>query len=359
LVKLLYIATNLNTSGGVARVLAVKLNYLVQNYDYDIFIINTNGNTDKLFFKFDERISIESLNQDDSKLKQVLTYHNKLNKKIKGINPDIIINCDNGLKGALLPFIYSGKAPLIFESHSSINASDSSIIGNLKLKLKNLFFLKSVKRYNKIVVYKHLSKAWKTNNIRVIHNPLGFKIPEQSTLFNNKVVIAVGRISFQKGYDNLLDIWALVFKKHPDWKLHIYGEGDRRKLMSRIGELGLSESIIFFEPVLNIRDVYLNASILVNSSRFEPFGLALIEAMACGLPVLAFKNAIGPTIYIKQAENGFLIEKDNINDYANQIIALIDDKSEMKRVGENAKKSMNAYRIESIMETWHQLFQSV
>ena len=359
MLKLLYITTNLNTSGGVARVLAVKLNYLVQNYAYDIFIINTNGNTDELFFKFDERIYIESLNQDDSKLKRVLGYHNKLNKRIKKINPDIIINCDNGLKGALLPFIYSGNVPLVFESHSSLNASDSSVLGGFKLKIKNLFFSKSVKKYNKIVVYQHLSNAWKTKNIRVIHNPLGFKIPEQSTLFNNKVVIAVGRISYQKGYGNLLDIWALVFKTHPDWKLHIYGEGDKRKLLSRIRELGLSESILFFEPVLNIRDVYLKASILVNTSKFEPFGLALIEAMACGLPVIAFENTLGPKSYIINNENGFLIEKDNNNDYANQIIDLIDDKIEMKRVGGNVKESMKAYQVEDIMEIWHQLFQSV
>ena len=75
------------------------------------------------------------------------------------------------------------------------------------------------------------SYIWKTNNIIIIHNPLGFKIPMESTLFNNKVVIAVGRISYQKGYESLIDIWGLVYKTHPDWKLHIYGEGDKKKLL--------------------------------------------------------------------------------------------------------------------------------
>lgn len=359
MLKLLYITTNLNTSGGVARVLAVKLNYLIKYYGYDIYILNTNGSIDKLFFEFDKGISIESLTLDDSKLKRVLYYHKKLNTKIKKINPDIIINCDNGLKGSLLPFIYSGKVPLIFESHSSANASENSVLGNLKLKLKNILFLNSVKKYKKVVVYQHLINAWKTNNIIIIHNPLGFKIPMESTLFNNKVVIAVGRISYQKGYESLIDIWGLVYKTHPDWKLHIYGEGDKKNLLIRIAELGLSESILFFEPVLKIREVYLNASIFVNTSRFEPFGLAVIEAMACGLPVLAFKNTLGPATYIKDRENGYLIEKNNFKDYANQIITLIDDKIEMKRVGKNAKESMKAYQIEDIMKTWHQLFQSV
>lgn len=359
MLKLLYITTNLNTSGGVARVLSVKLNYLINNYNYDIHIINTNGNTTSLFFNFDQRINIQSLNSNNCKISKFLNYRNKLNTEIKVINPDIIINCDNGLKGTFLPFLYSGKIPLIFESHSSFNAKEANIIGNLKLWIKELFFSKSVNKYKYIIVYQHLSKAWESNNIKVINNPLGFRIPRESAHLNNKVVVAVGRISYQKGYDKLLKIWNLVVRIHPDWKLHIYGEGDRSNLLKQIKELNLKESILFFDPVLDIKDVYLNASILVNTSRYEPFGLALIEAMACGLPVLAFNNTLGPKTYIKHNENGFLIEKNDINSYSKHIIALIEDKNKMKNVGHSAKESMKAYEVDDIMKLWHQLFQSV
>lgn len=359
MVKLLYIATNLNTSGGVARVLSVKLNYLVETYNYEIDIINTYGETNNLFFKFHERIRIYSLNQNEKKLKRIVTYKIKLNHLINRINPDIIINCDNGLKGALFPLVYSGKSPFIFESHSSINTSEINFLDNLKLKLKDFIFLKSINKYKKIVVYQHLSNAWKTNNIEVIHNPLGFSIPSQSALLKNKIVIAVGRISYQKGYDYLVKIWSLVLKKYPEWQLHIYGEGDSWLLDKQIQEFNLSNNIKLFKPCLNIKEVYLNASILVNTSRYEPFGLALIEAMACGLPVLAFENTLGPKIYINNKENGFLIEKDNLADFANQIITLIEDKNEMRRIGEMAKQSMELYKLENIMKYWHELFQSI
>jgi len=116
---------------------------------------------------------------------------------------------------------------------------------------------------------------------------------------------------------------------------------------------------VFFKPTLNIKQVYLNASMLINTSRHESFGMSLIEAMACGLPVLAFKNTLGPKIFIKNNENGFLIEKDNLKAYANKIISLIEDKNEMKRVGEKAKESVERFDLNNIMKEWHELFKSV
>lgn len=359
MIKLLYITTNLNSSGGVARVLSLKLNYLVEKYDYDVAVINSNGDNSNLFFKFDKRIKIYSLNQHYSKIKRFLTYKTKLNNLIFEINPDVIVNCDDGLKGALLPYILSGKFPLIFESHRTHNALERNILENLKLKFRNFFFSKSINKYKRIVVYKHLEKVWKSKNIRVIHNPLAFEIPKKSSSLNNRIVLAVGRLSYVKGYDKLIDIWALVVEKHPDWKLHIYGEGDRLSLLKQVKKMNLINNISFFNPVSNIKDVYLNASILVNTSRHEAFGLALIEAMACGLPVLAFSNTLGPRIYIKHKENGFLIKKDDMAGYANQIIELIEDKDKMQSIGKNAKISIKKYEISNIMEQWHQLFQSI
>lgn len=359
MLRLLYIATNLNTSGGVARVLSIKTNYLVNEYFYNIHIINTHGDTDNLFYDFNERISIHKLQQESSILYRAYSYSKILNDKIKAINPDIIINCDNGLKGSLLPFFYTGKVPLIFENHGSNNVKDYSIIGTLKLRIRDLFFKLGVKRYSKIVVFRHFENTWHSNNIKVIHNPLGFNVPIESTSFNEKTVLAVGRISYEKGYNQLIKIWGLVIKKRPDWQLHIYGEGDCKSLQKQIQKLQISDSILFFKPTLNIKEVYLNASIFLNTSRYESFGMALIEAMACGLPVLAFEHTDGPKIYIKNKENGFLLKKDNLQAYANQVISLMDDKIEMKRIGDNAKRSVSKFKIDTIIKQWHELFQTI
>lgn len=359
MLKLLYIATNLHGSGGVSRVLSVKLNYLVEHYPYEIYIVNTYGNADKLFFKFNKKIHIQSLYQDQSNFKRFLTYNNKLNTLIKLIKPDIIINCDNGMKGALLPFLLKERIPLIYEYHTSGSKRGGSVFKSIKLQLASLFFLISKKRYERIIVLNNTKIKPTETNVEVIPNPLGFAIPERSASLEHKVAIAVGRFAYEKNYNMLVKIWSLVTKKRSDWILNIYGEGNYTNLETLAKRLDVFEKIKFFKPVNTIKTEYLNASLFLNTSREESFGLAITEAMSCGLPVILFDNLFGPKTYIKDKENGFLIEKDNITDYVNQIIALIDDKTEMKRVGDNAKESMKAYQVEHIMKKWHTLFKSI
>ncbi|TGV02559.1 glycosyltransferase [Flavivirga rizhaonensis] len=359
MLRLLYIATNLNTSGGVARVLSVKLNYLVEMFSYEIHMINTNGDSNNLFFPFHKKIQIHDLDRKDQRLQGLFGYRTKLNKKIETINPDIIINCDNGLKGSLLPFFLKNRIPLVYENHNSKNAKEPSLKGNLKLKLSFFFFSLGVSRYKWIIVYQHTNKNRNIKNFKVIPNPIGFKTNDTSSSLENKVVIAVGRFSYQKGYDKLIKIWSLVSKKHPDWVLNIYGEGAHDDLIRLSQKLNITTKVQFFKPVKDIKSIYLGASILVNTSRYEPFGLAVTEAMSCGLPVIAFENTLGPKSYIHDKENGFLIQKDNFENYANKLIMLIENKNEMKRISKAAKESMKAYKLTEIMRVWHELFQSI
>jgi len=185
------------------------------------------------------------------------------------------------------------------------------------------------------------------------------KEPETPSVLENKIAIAVGRLAYQKGYGTMLHIWKDVIAEHPEWKLHIYGEGDIQKFKSSAQKLGLKDHVRFFEPRSDLNEVYRNASMLLNTSRYEPFGLAVIEAMAYGLPVFAFKNTLGPSSYIVTNENGFLIEKDHVTEYAKAIINLIDHKNEMKRISVNARKSVKKFNLDKIMKEWHDLFQSV
>lgn len=357
--KLLYIATNLNASGGVSRVLSVKLNYLAEQYGYKIHIINTTGNSNSFFYHFDERIQIHSLNQNEFKLFDILEYKNKIQELIQKINPHIIINCDNGLKGVLLPFLLRSKVPLIYENHYGINPKAETLIGKLKIKLFLLLFSLSTYRYKWIIVLQNVRRIRFAENIKIIPNPLSFKIMLEEINFEKNVVIAVGRFSYQKGYDKLLKIWALVIEKHPEQILNIYGEGSKNDFNKLAQKLNIIQNVKFFEPVKDIKSVYFNASMLLNTSRFEPFGIALIEAMACGLPVIAFNNTLGPSSYIVNNENGFLIEKDDFNAYANMIVKLIENKNEMKRISNKARASMKDYELHTIMKQWHDLFQSI
>ncbi|MBT8305248.1 MAG: glycosyltransferase [Bacteroidia bacterium] len=357
--KLLYITTFINNSGGVAKLLSVKLSYLVQHYDYEIYILNSNSPTSTMFYEFDERIKISSLKQSKNRVLNILKYPGRIKKAIKEIGPDIIVNCDNGLKGTILHNIISTKSSLIYESHISKDFMVESFIDKLKSKLQPLLLSINLKKYSCIVAYDHAKGDFRSQNVKVLHNPLLIKEPESPSALENKIAIAVGRLAYQKGYDTMLQLWKDVIADHPDWKLHIYGEGDIQKYKGLVQELGLHDHVQFFEPRSDIKDVYRNASMLLNTSRYEPFGLAIIEAMAYGLPVFAFKNTLGPSSYIVNNENGFLIEKGQIEDYANTVKNLIGNTMEMKRISVNARKGVKKFNLDAIMKEWHALFQSL
>lgn len=167
-------------------------------------------------------------------------------------------------------------------------------------------------------------------------------------------------MSKEKGYDILIDVWNIVFKKHTDWILEIYGEGSERKnLQEKINKLGLKESFLLKGVVKNIQNKYLESSIYVMSSRYEGFGMVLTEAMACGLPVIAFECPCGPKDIIKDNEDGFLIELGNIEQMAEKIEELIVNKEKRKFFGENAKINVQRFSQDKIMNKWKELFEEL
>ena len=150
------------------------------------------------------------------------------------------------------------------------------------------------------------------------------------------------------------------FKKYPDWTLEIYGEGtEREKLEKKINKLGLENSFLLKGVEKNIQNKYLESSIYVMSSRFEGMPMVLLEAMSCGLPVISFDCPCGPRDMIKYNENGFLIEFGNIKEMANKIEELIANEEKRKLFGKNARKSIQKYSKDKIMEEWIKLFENI
>ena len=201
---------------------------------------------------------------------------------------------------------------------------------------------------------------WKSlKKTKVIPNPLSF-YPEQASTLQNKKVIAVGKQGYQKGYDRLLPAWKKVVEKHPNWHLEIYGAiAPEMKLAAQAQELNIENSVHFYPPEKDIQSKYLDASIYLMPSRFEGFGMVLIEAMACGLPCVAFDCPHGPADIITHGEDGFLIENGNIEQMANAIIQLIEDESLRINMGTTAKKNVKRFLPENVIHQWDELFKNL
>lgn len=362
--KIIYIVPNVNNEGGVARVLSVKTNYLIENFGYDVHILTQNNGNSPLFYEFNDKIKWEDISLKGNKIFFFFQYKKALQKAITKINPEIVMVCDNGLKAFLIPFILKTKIPIIFESHGSKYVQEAKpkhdFVSNILLTIQLKFKVFAVKRFTKLVALSDENlKEWNVKNGVVISNPLWFSIEKKAKL-NNKKALVLARHSHEKGVDRLLLIWKKVVVKHPDWILEIYGKSDDKLNYKALTKsLKIDKNVNFFEPQKNSIDLYLDSSIYLMTSRSEGLPMVLIEAMALGLPCVTYDCPSGPRTIIKNNENGFLVEDDNENEFVEKLNLLVENENLRIEMGNKAKENSGRYNIDTIMLQWKNLFENV
>lgn len=357
--KIIYIATQINNEGGIARVLQLKANYFVENFNYEVHIITQNNGHLNPFYTFHKNIVFHDLKIDNNKLLFLNSYKNQLNNCIKKINPKVIINTDNGYKGYLLPFLLKKlKLPIIFESHGSIimqyQKKDNWFISKFNYNFR-LFFGKF---FNDFVVLSEFSKQeWNYSNCTIISNPILIIFDLKANL-NSKKVIAVGRHTFEKGFDDLLHIWKQVLLQLPDYQLVVYGEIDANETYLKLAKkLKIDKNVTFYNPVKNIHEKYCEASLLLMTSKYEGFPMVLLEALSVGLPCIAFDCPVGPRALIQNSENGYLIPLKNQSEFVEKVVFLFKNDQIRAKMSKNASKSIEKYNIELIMQQWKKLLE--
>ena len=200
--------------------------------------------------------------------------------------------------------------------------------------------------------------AWpELQNICVIPDPLSFS-PTQYSLLTEKRIIAVGRYVYQKGFDLLLKAWAKIEKQYSDWELVIFGDGNRVPYEQLMSDLGIDTTRCHLNgPTTDIQKEYINSSIFVLSSRFEGFGMVLIEAMACGLPVVSYACPCGPKDIIKDGEDGLLVDNGNVNALAETMSCLITDDVLRQSMSQAGRRNVRRFNIEQIAQYWKTVFE--
>lgn len=354
--KLLYITNGINGSGGLERVLSVKASALVEDFGYQVTILVLNNADQNPFYHFNPNIGFRSIKVGGNSLQYWKSYRKGIQSVVNDIHPDIISVCDDGLKGFFLPLILGKKIPIVYERHVS-KLIESKGTPSFFTTLKWNLMERLGKNFTKFIVLTEGNQnEWKSlKNIKVIPNPLSFELDRVSTL-ENKSVICVGKISYQKGQDLLVEAWQEIFQRFPDWKLELYGKEDDHFLnVKDLQHL----NIFWFPPNPQIEEKYLQSSINVMSSRFEGFGMVLIEAMECGVPCISFNCPYGPSDIITNEKDGFLIENGNIQKLKEQLIELIENQELRKEMGKNAKKNVQRFSAKEIVKQWDQLFKTL
>lgn len=358
--KLLYITNGIKDPAGLERVLSIKASGFADTLRYEVHIIVLNHNGAVPFYTFSPLICIHDVTVKGHFFSYLWKYVIGIRNKVKQIKPDLILVCDDGLKGFFLPLMLPNGVPMIYERHVSkvieLGLNPSLI---KRIKVWTTFFLMEQlgKLFDRFVVLTESNRnEWKMKNVCVIANPLSF-YPEANATLNEKRVIAVGKQGLQKGYDRLLQAWAKVTKNHPDWELDIYGKKEPKEQLEALANaLHIQSSVHFYEPTSFIQERYLNSSLFVLSSRFEGFGMVLIEAMACGLPCVSFDCPYGPKDIISHNRDGLLVENNDIEGLSNALQQLIADDQLRKKMGRNAKVNVQRFLPETILAQWESLF---
>ncbi len=377
--KLAYLIPGLHYPSGMERVLTSKANYFAsQNRKYEIYIILTEGHGRHPYYPLHPSIHIVQLDIDFDDLyavpwlKRLSGYYHKqrlfrkkLEKCLYEIHPDITIsllrrdiNFINKIKDGSIKLgeIHFSKANYRDFKNNRLPDFIQKIIATYWMN-QLIRELKKLKRF--IVLSEEDRAKWtELDHVSVIYNPLPF-YPEKSSDCTNKKVIAVGRYMPQKGFDLLINCWKIVTEKHPDWTLSIYGDGMRDELQAQIDRLSLQKHSILEHSVNNITDKYSESSIFVLSSRYEGFGMVIIEAMACGVPPVAFACPCGPKDIIHDGVDGLLAENGNIRQLAEKINYLIEHEDERKRMGRIARQNVQQFKMENIGKQWETLFAEV
>ena len=366
------------SAGGVERVVAVKVNYLAKQLGYDVTIVVTEGKGKDSFFPISDQVNIINYELNFEELwrlpfyRKVMAYFCKqrrfkklLKADLMRIHPDFTISTlrreINFLTGINDGSLKIGELHVNRANYRSFDASHSNPLKRLFAKLWMNSLLGRLNRLDKMVVLTDSAlNDWpELDNIVKIPDALPFKIDGRSDLLAKRIV-SIGRYAYDKGNDMLLQAWTIIEKKHPDWTLDIYGNGNREPYQLQIEKLGIDRARCnLYGPISDVKKEYLSSSVFVLPSRFEGFGLVIIEAMACGVPVVAFDCENGPRSIITDGETGFLIPPFDINAFADKVMFLMSEVNLRKQIGTNAQEAVSQYDIDRIGQQWKYLFEEL
>jgi glycosyltransferase involved in cell wall biosynthesis len=280
---------------------------------------------------------------------------------LKSLAPDIVVSFKTHFHRYVVPAAVSAGIPVIASDHNP----------------PEILYYHYVCSLDRRVIWHYLDQADAIRTLldsyregyprklrsKCVGIPNGIELPERVAEVTGRegvrTIINVGRLYFQKDQVTLIRAFAHIAPDFPDWGVRIYGDGpEENRLRSVIAECGLGERVKLMGPDSDIIPAYLSAQVFALPSIFEGFGNVTLEALACGLPVVAFDDCAANRELIQHEENGILVDlSDRTLSFAKGLERLMADAELRVRLGKNARESARRFELGAVMAQWKELIE--
>jgi GalNAc-alpha-(1->4)-GalNAc-alpha-(1->3)-diNAcBac-PP-undecaprenol alpha-1,4-N-acetyl-D-galactosaminyltransferase len=363
--KLTLISSSLGF-GGAERVMSIMANYWATK-GWKITILTFDDGSDDPFYDLDRRIDVRALgieSQDgyqisvpsiQSNLKRVRI----LKQAIADSRPDVVISFTTSTNILTLLACRGLKVKTIVSEH--VHPSFNQLSKTTKLLQQWTY-----RQADLVTVQTHAALSFfpaDRYKTQVIPNPVTLPSSDaiQSQLYtDDRHILAIGKLTYQKGFDLSIAAFAQVCEQHPDWTMTILGEGEMRdELESLCRKLGIEDRVYMPGIVKNVDAHLRKADIFMLSSRFEGFPVTLCEAMACGVPVIASNCLSGPKEIVHDGIDGMLVRPDNVSALALGLNQLMSDPGKRQTFSHHAPKVLERFGVKPVMAIWNRAIYKV
>ena len=365
--RLLYTFRSLAVWGGIERVLVDKMNYFANMCGYDVYMLTTDQGDHIVPYHLEDHVHLEDLGIQFhmqyrysgfrrlwDRWQRIRLFKKRLSERIRVIHPDVIV-CTTADPVYSIAKV-KGEIPLVVESHSICSRTLDG--KNIRQRLVAKLLLSGLKHAAYVVALtENDALEWRKfhPHVEVVPNMVHLNESQLSSL-ENKRVIWVGRLDYQKRPMEIIKIWQKVYPMFPDWHLDIYGEGEQLQEIENLVN-SLNMNIHIHQPTNRIFDAYRESSVLASTSLFEPFGLVIPEAMSCGLPVVTYNSPFGPSSILSDGNDGFLIQNNDQQAFADRLCQLMSDGTLRSQMGRAASITSRRFEAKQIMPQWKTLFE--
>lgn len=369
--KVCFFVRNISMPSGIERVTSAIANRLAE-YGYDVSIMSLWGGLEP-FYEKHENVSLYQLfaNQAHGEkellppiFKQLVRFplaSIRLRRFLQQYPQDILIDTDYLLGQVALPAVLGLQLKHVHWEHFNFKLDANRPIK--KFGRRMVAYL----THGLVTLTERDLVSWQEGAkikgpMKSIPNPMPFKLPKVEYDADNRTILAVGRLNEQKGFDLLLQAWAIVAKEAASrgWKLRIVGSGEEKDSLESLRDsLGIKDSTELVPTTQNVDMYYRDASIYCLSSRYEGFPMVLLEAQAYCLPTVAFDCDTGPAEIVCDKETGYLIENGNIEAFAKGLMKLMSSQEDRERFSKQSATAAQRFQLEPIAQQWAQFLEQV